>query len=345
MIKLDYSIESPEERKKLVEQIIEENPNLSNLQLESLANYLILCMEKEEKKEKQIITQNRQSTIDKRETSFDGLADSFENGEDGVYNLITNDKNIIFRPKISITKEDIAEVPFLAQLRQSIEDWEQGTKHLTGKTAYIAKKALIEMRKDQYIIKNFFRSPIVATKLTHSKKIVSIPSSESIDLETGEVRFSGASFCDPKVVSIVLCNYSKLRQTAEGNFEGDLWFFMEDFDNISESALADEPILRRIVEYKIDGVQNWDIQSRIKEEFDLYHSEEYYSTLWRKKIPKLIADEAIRQLIVWSYWREGPNYFKTCTKCGKAKPAHTFFFSKNKKGYYSICKECRRGSK
>ena len=52
-------------------------------------------------------------TILKRETSFEGLVSQFENGEDGIYNLVTHDKNIIFRPKITITKKDIEEVPGL----------------------------------------------------------------------------------------------------------------------------------------------------------------------------------------------------------------------------------------
>lgn len=50
MIKLDYTIESPEERKKLVEKIIEENPNLTPKYLEVLADYLVLCMEKQERR-------------------------------------------------------------------------------------------------------------------------------------------------------------------------------------------------------------------------------------------------------------------------------------------------------
>ena len=60
-------------------------------------------MEKQERKEKRILTENRMSTVNKRETSFEGLVGQFENGEDGIYNLITQDKNIIFQPKVSIT--------------------------------------------------------------------------------------------------------------------------------------------------------------------------------------------------------------------------------------------------
>ena len=77
----------------MVEKIIEENPNLSPNYLEYLADYLVLAMEKQERKEKKILTQNRMKTVKDRETSVEGLVSQFENGEDGIYNLITNDKN------------------------------------------------------------------------------------------------------------------------------------------------------------------------------------------------------------------------------------------------------------
>lgn len=53
-------------------------------------------MEKEEKREKKILTDNRMTTVNKRETSFEGLVTQLENGEDGIYNLITNNKQVIF---------------------------------------------------------------------------------------------------------------------------------------------------------------------------------------------------------------------------------------------------------
>ena len=58
-LKLDYSLETPEERKALVEQILQEDPNPSSAYLEILADYLVLCMEKQEKKEKKLLTDNR----------------------------------------------------------------------------------------------------------------------------------------------------------------------------------------------------------------------------------------------------------------------------------------------
>ena len=72
----------------MVEQILLEHElegeEIKPAYLEVLADYLILCMEKQEKKEKGILTDNRLVTINKRETSFEGLVSQFENGEDGV---------------------------------------------------------------------------------------------------------------------------------------------------------------------------------------------------------------------------------------------------------------------
>ena len=55
MIKLDYTLTSPEERNELVKKILEENPNPNEKYLEILTDYLIFAMEKEEKKERKIL--------------------------------------------------------------------------------------------------------------------------------------------------------------------------------------------------------------------------------------------------------------------------------------------------
>ena len=80
----------------MVAAFLEENPDPGERYLEILTDYLIFAMEKEEKKTKKILTDNRMTTVNKRETSFEGLVSQLENGEDGIYNIITNDKQIIF---------------------------------------------------------------------------------------------------------------------------------------------------------------------------------------------------------------------------------------------------------
>lgn len=346
MLKLDYSLETPEERNKLVADIIEsmDEDDLNPGYLDVLADYLILCMEKQEKKEKKILTENRMATVNKREVSYEGLVSQFENGEDGVYNLISeNNKTAIFQPKVSITKKDLEEIPFLRQLREAIDVWEEKMKTATGRDAYIIKHTLIDLRKDQYIIKNAYRKPIIMTKSLKSKNFIPLDGELYID-ENGDVCSKGITLADPKVCSAILCNYSQLKQDSWGNFEADTYYVIEEFERICDMALEPYPLYMRIVEYKIDGMQNIDIQEAIQQEFGIKHSVEYISSLWRNKIPKLIAEAAIDDFLNWHYLQEEKGTYKKCSRCGQIKLAHNRYFSKNKTskdGFYSICKACR----
>ena len=170
MLKLDYSLQTPEERNELVKQILAEMDEEPTPQyLEVLADYLVLAIEKQKRKEERnLLTENRLATIRKRETSLEGLIAQFENGEDGFYNLVTeSDKNALFKPKISITKKDLEDIPELIQLREAIKYWEEKFKTAEGRDRYIIKKAIIDLRKDQYVIKEAYRKPVIAKNIIH----------------------------------------------------------------------------------------------------------------------------------------------------------------------------------
>ena len=300
-------------------------------------------MEKQERKQRKILTDNRMTTVNKRETSFEGLVSQFENGEDGIYNLITNNKNIIFQQKLIITKKDIEEIPCLRQLREAISMWEEKLKTSTGREAYIIKSTLIELRKDQYVIKNAYRRPIAFTKITHTKTFIPLDGEITIN-EDGSLTSTGVTLTDPAVCSAILCNYSKLKEDSWGNFEGDMWYLIYDFENMCDKALEPYPLYQRIVESKIDGLQNIDIQMILQQEFGIKHSVEYISSLWRKKIPSLIAAAAEDDYLNWYFTQVEPGRYKRCSRCGQVKLAYNRYFSKNKTskdGLYSICKCCR----
>ena len=302
-------------------------------------------MEKQERKERKILTDNRMMTVNKRECSFEGLVSQLENGEDGIYNLITDNKNQIFQPKVTITKKDLDEIQPLRQLREAINVWEAKLKVTEGKDAFVIKKALIEMRKDQYVIKNAYRRPIVPNKLTRSTHVIMLPDeTSSFDDEDGYPIPKGVSLLDPVVCSAILCNYSRLKEDSFDRFEGDLYYLMLDFDEIADKALKEYPLYEKIVECKVDGLQNTQIQEILQMEFGIKHSLEYISSLWRKKIPKLIASQAEDEYLYWYYLNIKKGKYKKCSRCGQIKLAHNKYFSKNKTsrdGYYSICKKCR----
>lgn len=347
-IKMDFSLETPEERSALVEKIIKETPpeKLTHKYLEKLADYIIdAMMDKQEKKNKEILTNNRMVTVNKRETSFEGLAGKLANGEDGIYNMITNDKNIIFSHKISITEKDLAEIPGLKELRKEIEKIESQAKLAKGKKAFLLKKQAIEMRQDQYVIKNAYRKPIYCTNLIKSFTKLDLSEKVTID-EKGCISSTGiVNLFDEKHVSALLCNYTKIKEDSWADFNGDAKWLIMDLETAVDSALKEKfPLYYDLVIYKIDGKQNQEIQELLENKHGIKHSVEYISSLWRNKIPKLIAEQAQNDWLNWYFLQKEKGKWKKCSRCGQIKLAHNRFFSKNKTskdGFYSICKCCR----
>ncbi len=347
---LDYTITDPQERNKRVSEIINNTPpeKLTSYYLEQLTKYLVKTPEN--KKEKKILTDNRMVTINKRETSYEGLVSKLENGEDGIYNFMTGgDKNILLVPKIEITEDDIKTVPGLKELREEIKKIEIKQKKAKGRQKFLLTKQLIEMRQDQYILKSSYKPPITMMKLTKSINQIKLDEHITINEKGDPVSDGFVSFFDPHHVCCLLCNYSKIKQDAWGHPDSDWWYLMEDFDNLIQRSLKEDyPVLYDIMIYKIDGLQNSDIAARIKRDYDITYSIEYLSAIWRKKIPKIISEKAKEEWIVWHYTYEEKGQWKRCSRCHEIKLAHPYFFTRNrtaKDGWYSMCKCCRNKKK
>lgn len=232
MIKLDYSLKTPEERCALVEQILAEpGRTFNNRYLEILSDYIIDAASKEDVKKFGLMTNNRMATITKRETSFEGLVSQFENGEDGIYDLINeNGKNTIFKPKDPITDEEIAANPDLKAGAEAIAFWEEKLKTARGKDAYTAKKAIIELRKDQYIIRDAFRNTVMSNGAGSSKSHHHITGRIEMG-EDGNPISHGVTLIDPAVICAILCNYEALTDaTSLLSPNSDLWCLIEDFN-------------------------------------------------------------------------------------------------------------------
>ena len=347
-IKLDYSLKLPEERNALVEKIIATaSPSqLTDKYLEILSNYILdAAMSKEEKKKKMITTDNRQVTINKRETSYEELVSKFENGEDGVYNLINVDKNIYLENKDEITAEDLAEIPGLQDLRDRIISVEEQAKKASGKRKYLLKKQAIEMRQEQYLLKEMWRAPIRARVASHTGgNRIDLEEVVYFDEKGNPTSDSLITFFKPEHVSAILCNYESLKLHLGNKFTNDFHYLIEDFDKLMREALVSYPAYATLVEGKFRGLTNAQIQEELVNKHQLHHTVEYISSLWRNKIPKIISEKAKDNYVIWYYSNVEYGSWKRCSKCGEVKLAHNRFFSKNstsKDGWYSICKECR----
>ena len=350
-IKMDYSLQTAEERNEKVKEIIANTPSerLTPKYLEKLTKYIVDPITKEERKRKYILTDNRLVTINKRETSYEGLVGKLENGEDGLYNITADNKNILLSPKVQITQKDLDTIPGLKEFQEEIARVEKQAAAASGKRKYLLKQQVIQMRYDQYIYKNVYNSPVCSKNLIKTLNKYDLHEEISIDAEGRPHSRGFLSLFNPFHVTLLLCNYATLKEETWDNFNSDMRWMVIDLENLIDKTLKDKfPLYYDLLIYKIDKRQNSEIQELLYQTYGVRHSEEYISSLWRNKIPKMLAKKAEEEYLEWYYTEKERGKWKRCSRCGKIKLAHNHFFSKNstsKDHFYSICKECRNKKK
>lgn len=353
-MKFDYELKTPEERVAHIQKELDELPRdqeLNNKYLSMISDYILCISDKNQtKKERQeehpVTTKNREVTINKRQVSFEDIVAHLENGEDGIYNLIINDKNQLLDPREKISDKDIAEIPGIKEQLNIIDNlWKQEVK-ATGKRRFALRKQIIETYQQIYIIKASFRNAPARGKLpSQVQSFIHRQIPEDIYLDEKDIPRSDSklSLLNPTHVSFLLCYYSQLKQEAQEHINSDMHALLMDLEEIAHAALEKYPVYYDLLVWKIDGLKNDEIQDMMRRVHGEEHTNQYYSSVWRKRIPNLIVEEAQRRYLVWYYTNEVYGKWKKCSKCGEIKPAHSLFFSKNssKDGWYSQCKVCR----
>lgn len=352
---LDYSLKTVEERIDYVNQLLADTPSkeLNNQQLTYMSDYILFVADKNQtKKEHQeshpIVTKNREATVGKRQVSLEEVVAGLENGEDGLYALINQDKNQLLDRKEPLSERDYEEIPQLKEQLEVLKSLQRQFENAPKNKRFSLKKQIIETWQQMYILKASARGiPAKGRTPSQIKSLTYLKLDEDIYFDDKGMPQSKAiiSLLNPAHVSFLLCYYSILKQECIDNLHSDMYFLLLDLENlVVDTLLEDYEELFDLVVWKIDGKTNEEIQELMESKHGITHNEQYFSALWRKRVPKMIAEAAQKQWIVWYYTNEKRGIWKKCGKCDEIKLAHPLFYSKNnssKDGCYSICKECR----
>ena len=286
MFYLDYSITDPKERVKEVEKALasippeKQTPRL----LEYLSNYILFVADKKQTKKERnanygITTKNREVTINKRQTSYEGMRDSLENGEDGLHALINNDKNQLLDHKEKITKEDIEAFPQLQEQLEIIENLNKNMRQATGKKKFDLKKQIIEQWQQVYLMRSSLKGASSAShnNVTISNKATEIYEKITIN-EDGTLSIdSQLSLLIPEHVSYLLCNYSQIKQDTYEILNGDLRWIIIELEDLIEELFPKDSLYFNLIVWKINGDSNHEIQEKMRY-YGIEHSEQYYSS-------------------------------------------------------------------
>lgn len=351
---LDYTLKTTEERVQCVRETLSSTKDVDNTYLKVMADYILFAADKnqtkkEKKKQYSISTKNREATIRKRQVSYEGMAASLESGEDGIFALITNDKNQILDQKDEISQQDLDEIPGMRECDNLIKSLKKQFTIAEGKNRYYLKKQIIETYQQMYLLKQSIKGWPAKSKVTNQLKTMAhMRLDEKITFDSRGYPQSNCviSLFNPVHVSFLLTYYSAIKQECYTDLSCDMHWELIDLENIIDQTFKNnkDDILYHLLVYKIDGMSNAEIAAQMEAEFGVSHTEQYFSTLWRRKIPKLIAEQAQKNYVMWYYTNVEYGQWKRCGKCGQMKLAHPLFFSKNnsaKDGFYSTCRECR----
>lgn len=379
MLKLDFSIASSAERAIYVNTNMDPTANYSKKELETISNYILYGKDEDgtsivDRKEVQIKTKH--GTYSRKEDeSLDALMEKPTFDECSFQNSSIKYKN----EKPTISREKDKDIPGMRELWEAIDrvqdEIEQrqarGEPSNRGKL-YELKHYLIELRRQQYTLKDSIKPTICKTKVnispSHFQADAAVPwDCENSDFSIAPLGLYSSNpkrFDDPRAVEEIDYQYNgkakyildfrnpihiyelfekKLELEKDGYMSVEYipFLILETLDFYTSRANLNEE-QKRILHLKINKVSNQTICDILNKEFNVTHSANYISTIYKQKICKKIADAAI---LHYDYYlnREVATAWKKCSKCGKYKLRDTREYMRRKRssdGLSSCCKQC-----
>lgn len=380
MLDLDFSLSTSKERKQFIDNYIK-GRNFTQKEIETMANYILYGKDNDgtnivDRKEVEINTRYG-SYKKKSPESLDSLIESPTFNE----NKITN-TNIYKKEKPTIDREKDKDVPGIQDLWKTIDYYQHlidvntgkeedpSARKLTQLELYKIKHMVIEMRREQFTLRDMVKPTLFYGSLTRDIEIPTNPDilwdsdedfaikplgllssnpkrfKDLLNLEERDYHYNENSkyildFTNPLHIYYLIEYYEDLLIAAEDKPERLTDDIIETLNFYIELADLDE-IKTAILELKKKKVPIKDIQAYIQEKYNSTHSKNYISTIYKQKICGAIA--AAAQLHYDMYMnRDNRSKWKKCNQCGEIKFLDSRNFmrkAKSSDGYNSKCKKC-----
>lgn len=350
---LDFSIETIQERTIFIKEMIKTYPNLTNSELELCSNYILYG--KDEKSGfsdvdlKKIYIKPKYNSYAKTEPiSLDELLESPTFSE----TIFQNNKHLYKKEKISINRETDSNILGMKELWKNIDriqtimDVNEGkikndgtVPILSEKVLYQYKHFLIELKKQQY----FLKDNSINTFIKKNNKGQWFNSSASTQgnfniLPRGVMRAENDpifenpymtpykdenqplykyyfDFTNKEHVCHLILFYDELKDMVKDVPDSIIWNLLWTLDFYSRKANFSQQE-QLIYELKKHRTNNKEIVEELKSQLNIKHGENYISTIWRNKICEGIVEAA--ELNYDEYMMRNKIYnWKKCNACGK----------------------------
>lgn len=401
MLHLDFTIETSDERNKLVNQFFTDNPNYKPTQseLETITNYILYGKDQDgtsvvDRGEVEIETKYKSYSKRKAE-SLDELI------ETPGFNENTIVTNYVYRhPKpAKIDRETDADVPGIKELWKSIDriayiiDLCNGdceidpaqppvdTEAYSSTDLYKLKHHLIDMRKQQYVLRESYKGtehnfnpnvhkgaqladipldPInwdkvwffpMGLRTIGDEKRWERPQDYEDRITVWDRHCSVDTLSDYKVIDFTNPEHiywltkavQDLSVAADQEADGNCKAILATLRFYGLRANL-SPARRLIWELKCLQWNNGAIRLKVNEEFGTSYNENYISTLFKQNV---CTDIAAAARLHFDYFlnRADKAAWKTCNYCGERKLRDTREFmrkSKSSDGLAAKCKECEK---
>ena len=400
---LDFSLDGAKERAEFITRMLSyKKKPLTARQLDLITTYLLYGKDEQDGKSpvqrKELTVTTRYGRQAHPTSSLDELLE-----QPGFNEVVSFEpKTRYTSPKPTFSREENADLaPHLDELWATIDLYEDMVKvreqglgkedmapahqsfyekaiNLTGRQLYDIKHMVVEMRREQYTIRDCFKPISLTQKNVHIGKYFGVEEEEGVMWDDPEsslsikpmglyIRGMGwferpdspetpnlperarnpkfiLDFTNPDHIYQIVENFQGLMNEAmSGDPDSNARNLLNTLNFYVEGAGL-RPEHADIFKLKLDGRSNAQIAEIVNEIYGKSHTQNYISTLYRKTICPQIA--AFAQYHWDTYrWRRFPMKWKICNRCGQRYLRDDRNFVKKSRNWDGIANRCKKCDK